>query len=187
MYQICFHILVLEHEGILQSFNIRNSSAGGTQTNSTRSNPTPNASAQVPTGLAGLGLPNLEGMLGATPDAAGLNQLMQNPAISQMMQSVMSNPQYVNQVLTGFSLEFEDDVILCFLINYNISCQILGLNPQLRGLLDSNPQLREMMQDPEFLRQLTSPDTMQVNGMNPRDCHVNTLSLLIVPESNFIP
>uniref|UniRef100_A0A9I9D5S3 Ubiquitin domain-containing protein DSK2a-like n=1 Tax=Cucumis melo TaxID=3656 RepID=A0A9I9D5S3_CUCME len=124
-----------KHEGILQSFNIRNSSAGGTQTNSTRSNPTPNASAQVPTGLAGLGLPNLEGMLGATPDAAGLNQLMQNPAISQMMQSVMSNPQYVNQ--------------------------ILGLNPQLRGLLDSNPQLREMMQDPEFLRQLTSPDTMQ--------------------------
>ncbi|KAL0550625.1 hypothetical protein IC582_015147 [Cucumis melo] len=110
-------------------------STGGTQTNSTRSNPTPNASAQVPTGLAGLGLPNLEGMLGATPDAAGLNQLMQNPAISQMMQSVMSNPQYVNQ--------------------------ILGLNPQLRGLLDSNPQLREMMQDPEFLRQLTSPDTMQ--------------------------
>lgn len=110
-------------------------STGGTQTNSTRSNPTPNVSAQVPTGLAGLGLPNLEGMLGATPDAAGLNQLMQNPAISQMMQSVMSNPQYMNQ--------------------------ILGLNPQLRGLLDSNPQLREMMQNPEFLRQLTSPDTMQ--------------------------
>ncbi|KAG6577808.1 Ubiquitin domain-containing protein DSK2a, partial [Cucurbita argyrosperma subsp. argyrosperma] len=111
------------------------STAGGTQTNSTRSNPTPNVSAQAPTGLAGLGLPNLEGMLGATPDATGLNQLMQNPAISQMMQSVMSNPQYVNQ--------------------------ILGLNPQLRGLLDSNPQLREMMQNPEFLRQLTSPETMQ--------------------------
>ncbi|XP_022971370.1 ubiquitin domain-containing protein DSK2a-like [Cucurbita maxima] len=110
-------------------------STGGTQTNTTRSNPTPNVSAQVPTGLAGLGLPNLEGMLGATPDTTGLNQLMQNPAISQMMQSVLSNPQYMNQ--------------------------ILGLNPQLRGMLDSNPQLREMMQNPEFLQQLTSPETMQ--------------------------
>lgn len=40
--------------------------------------------------------------------------------------------------------------------------QILGLNPQLRGILDSSPQLREMMQNPEFLRQLTSPETMQV-------------------------
>ena len=99
IYQIYVHILFLEYEDILQSFNISNSSAGGTQTNTTRSNPTPNVSAQVPTGLAGLGLPNLEGMLGATPDTTGLNQLMQNPAISQMMQSVLSNPQYMNQVL----------------------------------------------------------------------------------------
>lgn len=86
----------------MKVFNSSYSAAGGTQTNSTRSNPTPNVSAQAPTGLAGLGLPNLEGMLGATPDATGLNQLMQNPAISQMMQSVMSNPQYVNQVLIWY-------------------------------------------------------------------------------------
>lgn len=44
----------------------------------------------------------------------------------------------------------------------SLYCQILGLNPQLRSVLDSNPQLREMMQNPEFLRQLTSPETMQV-------------------------
>ena len=36
------------------------------------------------------------------------------------------------------------------------------MNPQLRALLDLNPQLREMMQNPEFVRQLTSPETMQV-------------------------
>ena len=40
--------------------------------------------------------------------------------------------------------------------------QVLGLNPQLRSMLDSNSQLREMMQNPEFLRQLISPETMQV-------------------------
>jgi hypothetical protein len=44
----------------------------------------------------------------------------------------------------------------------SIKFQILGMNPQLRSMLDSNPQLREMMQNPEFLRQLTSPETMQV-------------------------
>lgn len=44
-----------------------------------------------------------------------------------------------------------------------LNFQILGLNPQLRGMLDSNSQLREMMQNPEFLRQLTSPETMQVH------------------------
>jgi ubiquilin len=29
-------------------------------------------------------------------------------------------------------------------------------------MLDSNSYLREMMQNPEFLRQLASPETMQV-------------------------
>lgn len=41
--------------------------------------------------------------------------------------------------------------------------QILGLNPQLRSMVDSNSQLREMIQNPEFLRQLTNPETMQVH------------------------
>jgi ubiquilin len=34
------------------------------------------------------------------PDAGSLSQLMQNPAISQMMQSILSNPQTMNQVFT---------------------------------------------------------------------------------------
>ncbi|GAV83042.1 ubiquitin domain-containing protein, partial [Cephalotus follicularis] len=109
--------------------------AGGAQTNTTRSNPIGDARPQTPSGLGGLGLPDFEGMFGAMQDSNSLIQLMQNPAISQMTQSLLSNPQYVNQVL--------------------------GLNPQLRSLLDSNPQLREMMQNPDFLRQSTSPETMQ--------------------------
>lgn len=108
---------------------------GGAQTNTTRSTPIGDARAQAPAGLGGLGLPGLEGMLGAMPDATSVNQLMQNPAISQMMQSILSNPQYMNQ--------------------------ITALNPQMRSFLDSNSQLREMMQNPEVLRQLTSPETMQ--------------------------
>ncbi|XP_047321237.1 ubiquitin domain-containing protein DSK2b-like [Impatiens glandulifera] len=86
-------------------------------------------------GLGGLGLPQFGQMFGSTPDAASMNQLMQNPAVSQLMQSLLSNPEYMNQML--------------------------GLNPQLRTLLDSNTQLREMMQNPEFIQQLTSPETMQ--------------------------
>uniref|UniRef100_A0A5B6ZV09 Putative ubiquitin domain-containing protein DSK2b-like n=1 Tax=Davidia involucrata TaxID=16924 RepID=A0A5B6ZV09_DAVIN len=107
--------------------------AAGTQTNTTtRSNTTDNARPPALGGLGGLGPPN---MLGAMQDTASLNQFMQNPAVSQMMQSLLSNPQYMNQ--------------------------ILGFNPQLRSMLDANPQLREMMQNPEFVRQLTSPATMQ--------------------------
>lgn len=43
------------------------------------------------------------------------------------------------------------------------SGQLLGLNPQLRSMLDSNSQIRELMQNPEFLRQMASPETMQVD------------------------
>ncbi|XP_029127087.1 ubiquitin domain-containing protein DSK2b isoform X4 [Cajanus cajan] len=75
---------------------------GGAQSqNNTRRSSTTGGDArqQGPTGLGGLGLPDLESMLGgsAMPDAALLTQLMQNPAISQMMQSMLSNPQTLNQ------------------------------------------------------------------------------------------
>ncbi|KAF5754672.1 putative Ubiquitin-like domain, Heat shock chaperonin-binding, UBA-like superfamily, ubiquilin [Helianthus annuus] len=97
---------------------------GGAQTNAgTRA---PNVS-----GLGGPGLPGLDRPTGM-PD---MSQLMQNPAISQMMQSLLSNPQYMEQVVSQ--------------------------NPQLRAMFDANPQLREMMQNPEVLRQLTSPQMMQ--------------------------
>nr|XP_043640217.1 ubiquitin domain-containing protein DSK2b-like [Erigeron canadensis] len=92
-----------------------------------------NAGTRAPnvSGLGGLGLPGLDRPSGM-PD---MSQLMQNPAVSQMMQSLLSNPQYMEQVI--------------------------GQNPQLRSMFDSNPQLREMMQNPEVLRQLTSPQMMQ--------------------------
>ncbi|XP_071914711.1 ubiquitin domain-containing protein DSK2a isoform X1 [Coffea arabica] len=109
---------------------------GGAQTNSApRSNPAADDRAPPLGDLNGVGFPDFERMLGSMPDPSSLSQMMQNPAVSQMMQSLLSNPQYMNQVL--------------------------GLNPQLRGMLDSNSQLREMLQNPDFIRQLTSPETMQ--------------------------
>ncbi|KAB1205523.1 putative chromatin-remodeling complex ATPase chain [Morella rubra] len=44
--------------------------------------------------------------------------------------------------------------------------QILSLNPQLRGMFDMIPQLREMMQNPDLLRQLTNPETIQLGFSN---------------------
>ncbi|KAG4114327.1 hypothetical protein ERO13_D12G039300v2 [Gossypium hirsutum] len=113
-----------------------NTVRGVTQTNTTaRSNPAGDARTPGIGGLGGLGLPDMPPMLNGMPDASQMTQLLQNPAISQMMQSIMSNPQYMNQ--------------------------IMNLNPQLREMFDLNPQLREMMQNPEVLRQMFSPDTMQ--------------------------
>lgn len=71
---------------------------GSTQTSSTRSNPIGNARPQAPAGLGGLGLPDFEGMLGGMQDTTSMNQMMQNPSISQMMQGLFSNPQFMNQV-----------------------------------------------------------------------------------------
>ncbi|KAL2936841.1 Ubiquitin domain-containing protein DSK2b [Bienertia sinuspersici] len=119
-------------------------SSGGTQTNSTpRTNPSGDTRPSPVGGLSSL--PELDRMFGGggagaggVPDASMMNQVMQNPAISQMMQSMLSNPQYMNQ--------------------------ILNMSPQLRTMTESNPQLREMMQNPDVLRQLASPEMMQTNS-----------------------
>ncbi|ONL99598.1 Ubiquitin domain-containing protein DSK2b [Zea mays] len=75
-------------------------------------------------------------MLGGSPDVSLFSQMLQNPAMMQMMQSIMSDPQTMNQ--------------------------LLSFNPNARNLMESNPQMREIFQNPEFLRQLTSPETLQV-------------------------
>ncbi|KAJ8501357.1 hypothetical protein OPV22_011909 [Ensete ventricosum] len=106
---------------------------GGART--TNSRPAPASDGRSPgiAGLGGPGLPELERMAGGMPDPSFLNQLLQNPAIMQMMQSLLSNPQFMNQVL----------------------------NQQLGGSLGSNSQLRDMLQNPELIRQLASPDMLQ--------------------------
>jgi len=87
-------------------------------------------------GLAGLGLPDM-GSLGGGGllDPAMMQQMLQNPQIQQMMQGLLSNPAYMNQ--------------------------IMNMQPQLRGMMNQNPQFREMMQNPEFIRQMSSPESLQ--------------------------
>lgn len=80
--------------------------AGGAQRNtSARSNAAGDTRASP---LGGLGaLPDLQRMLGGMPDASSVNQLMQNPAMSQMIQSLLSDPQHMNQVFIYlFGLKF---------------------------------------------------------------------------------
>ncbi|PPR82198.1 hypothetical protein GOBAR_AA38516 [Gossypium barbadense] len=119
------------------SVDLLSEDPGGSQTNTRRSDPGADARPQAPAGLGGLGLPAFEGLFGAMQDSNSLNQLMQNPAISQMMRSLLSSPQYLNE------------------------WQVLSLSPQLQNMLGSNSQPREMMQNSQFLRQLTSPEMMQ--------------------------
>jgi ubiquilin len=91
-------------------------------------------------GLAGLGLPDL-GMLGSGGAGGGLfdpemmQQMLQNPQVQQMMQGLLSNPTYMNQ--------------------------IMNMQPQLRTMMNQNPQFREMMQNPDFIRQMSSPESLQ--------------------------
>lgn len=79
-----------------------NPTAGGAQTNTTtRSNPPGDARAPGIGALGGLGgLADLERMLGGggLQESSPLTQMMQNPTVMQMMQSLLSNPQYMNQV-----------------------------------------------------------------------------------------
>lgn len=57
-----------------------------------------NARTGAAGGLGGLGSADLGSMLGGPPDAALLSQMLQNPAMMQMMQNIMSDPQAMNQV-----------------------------------------------------------------------------------------
>ncbi|GJM91350.1 hypothetical protein PR202_ga07713 [Eleusine coracana subsp. coracana] len=119
------------------------STNAGNAQGATRSGPAGNTRTGATAGLGGLGSPDLSSLLGGlagtgaagTPDASLLSQMLQNPAMMQMMQSIMSDPQTMNQ--------------------------LLNFNPNTRNLMESNTQLREMFQNPEFLRQLTSPETLQ--------------------------
>ena len=95
-------------------------------------------------------------------DPAAFGQLLQNPAVSQMMQNLLSNPQNMEQVLQQLHRIDCYLILGIFFTGITILLQLMGLNPQLRSMLDTNPQLREMMQNPELIRQLTSSDMLQV-------------------------
>lgn len=41
---------------------------------------------------------------------------------------------------------------------------MIDTNPQLRTMVEANPQMRTMLSNPEFLQQMTRPETLQVGG-----------------------
>lgn len=85
-------------------------------------------------GLGGFGGLGGSGGLGGNMDINQISSLMSNPMYQQAMDSLLSNPQMLQQMLN---------------------------NPQIKPLLDQNPQLRAMMSNPEFLRTMMNPQTLQ--------------------------
>jgi hypothetical protein len=66
--------------------------------------------------------------------------------------------------------------------------QLLNMNPNVRNMMESNTQMREMIQNPEFLRQLTSPETLQViNHTALATCASKLLNVISFAAINFIP
>ncbi|KAK1296276.1 hypothetical protein QJS10_CPB15g00241 [Acorus calamus] len=104
--------------------------AGGQPTNA-RSVPAGNARLPSMGNLGGQGMPDMGTMFGSMQDPTFLSEFMQNPAVRQLMNSMLSNPEYMNQ--------------------------ILSLTPQMRAMMEANPVVR----DPEMARQFTSPEVLQ--------------------------
>ena len=73
----------------------------------------------------------------ATPDQmmSQMESILSNPAMANMMQSMMSNPAVMQQMIDS--------------------------DPRMRAMLDAAPGMREQLTNPEFLRQMTNPDNLR--------------------------
>ena len=80
-------------------------------------------------GMGGFG----GGMGGMDPNT--ISQMMQNPMVQQMMTQMMSNPDYVNNMINS--------------------------NPMLSQMVAANPQMRQMLTDPGFVQQMMNPQAIQ--------------------------
>lgn len=73
--------------------------AAGAAQAGTRSAPGSETRAPPAGGLGGASMPDLTSLLGGgMPDPSHFNQILQNPAMMQLMQNLMSDPQTFNQV-----------------------------------------------------------------------------------------
>ena len=77
------------------------------------------------------------GMGNMTPDQmmSQMESILSNPAMANMMQSMMSNPAVMQQMIDS--------------------------DPRMRAMLDAAPGMREQLTNPEFLRQMTNPDNLR--------------------------
>lgn len=93
-----------------------------------------NAQPQVPgamnapiPGLEGLGMPNLT--------ADQMWQMMENPMMQQMMQSILADPQMLQS--------------------------IIARDPHIQARLQSNPEMARILQNPELMRTFLNPEVLQ--------------------------
>lgn len=88
-------------------------------------------------GMAGMGGMGGMGGIGGMPamDPQMLGQMMQDPMVQNMMTTMLSNPQFMQQAIDS--------------------------NPMLRQMIQNNPGMRETLSNPEFLRRLSDPNTIQ--------------------------
>lgn len=112
--------------------------------------------ATTPPSTGGLGLPGLDRPTGVMPDM--MIQLI--PTFFQMMQSFLSNPQFMKL--------------------------IADQNPQLHGMLDSNSQLIEMMQNPQVVRQLQMLQQMMSSSLLP-DLNQQSPLGIVQPGDTAVP
>lgn len=148
-------------------------------------------------GMGGLGAMGGGPMGGAVPDMDTTLNMMQNPAMQAMMQQMLSNPAFLDQVggctppttnsscprladrradVSSYGLGYACDGV-CW------SHQMAGSNPMLRQMLDANPHMRTMMTSPQFVQQMTDPNTLravmqlQRSGLLPGPGYVPTAPL----------
>mmetsp|Transcript_8905 Transcript_8905/g.16054 ORF Transcript_8905/g.16054 Transcript_8905/m.16054 type:complete len:540 (-) Transcript_8905:1173-2792(-) len=82
------------------------------------------------------GMPGVPGG-GTTPDPNQVIQMLENPMMQQMMQSMLADPAMREQAFSA--------------------------NPILRQAVDQNPEMAQMLQNPEFLRMMMNPEVLRAS------------------------
>ncbi|CAO3593402.1 unnamed protein product [Absidia cylindrospora] len=80
-------------------------------------------------GMGGMGA-------GGAPDANMMNQMMQNPAFTQYMSTLLQNPSVLDSIIAS-------------------NPQLSAMGPQVRMMLQS-PEFRQMLSNPDYLRQMAA-------------------------------
>jgi len=96
--------------------------------------PTTGTTTTGATGPASTNPPFMSDPFGMNMDPNMMASLMQDPGVQGMMQQVFSNPELMEQMMAS--------------------------NPMAQQMMNANPAMRSMMQNPELLRSLSNPQTV---------------------------
>ncbi|KAI8096930.1 uncharacterized protein BX664DRAFT_325211 [Halteromyces radiatus] len=107
----------------------------GTENNNNNNN---NNNMNNPFGMfgSGFGAGAMGNSFGGAPDVNMMNQMMQNPAFTQYMSTLLQNPSVLDSIIAS-------------------NPQLSAMGPQVRTMLQS-PEFRQMLSNPEYLRQMAA-------------------------------